>query len=122
MRVRISAEKFIAEKMSDSNRKTEKYAYKDVDGYRARQSTKGVQVETRREHSIEAEDRVKRSHDGEMESRVDGRERSIEVVDKAKRHHEGKDSHSLKDNRERSIDVVDWAGRSHEGKHSLECV
>ena len=108
--------------MSDSNIKTDKDIYKDADGYRSRQSTKGVQVETGREHSIEADDRVKRSHDGEMESRVDGRERSIEAVDKAKRHHEGKDSHSLKDNRERSIDIVDQAGRSHEGKDSPECV
>ena len=118
MRVQISTEKFIAEKMSDSNRKMDKDAYKDADGYKTRQSTRGVQVETSREHSVEVGDSVKRSHDGEMKSKVNGREISIEAVDKAKRHHEGKDSHSLKDNIERSIDVVDWAGRSHEGKDS----
>ena len=44
MRVQILVEKFIAEKMSDSNIKTEKDAYRDADGYRARQSTKGEKV------------------------------------------------------------------------------
>ena len=133
MRVQISAEKFTAEKISDSNRKTNKNSNEDADGYRARQSTKGEKiyeksekggqessVETGREHSVEVGDRVKRSHDGERESRVDGREIPIDtlVTSKVKQSFEIKESYSLRDVRERSIESLERAKRSHEGNDS----
>ena len=99
------AEKFIVEKMSDSNRKTDKDAYRDAYNYITRHSTKGeniyekfgkggressVETDDRvkrpshegkyfldhgSENSVEASNKVKRSNDGEIDSRVDGRER-----------------------------------------------
>ena len=41
MRIRISAEKIIGEKLSDSNRKMDKDAYRDANSYRGQKSKKG---------------------------------------------------------------------------------
>ena len=120
--------------MINSNRKKDKDTYKDANSYKAQESRKGeniyeksekggreksVETDNRvkrlghegkyfldhgREHLVEVDDRVKRSHDGERESRVDGREILVDtlVTSKVKRSFESKESYSLRDVRERS--------------------
>lgn len=99
-------------------------AYREADGYRARQSTKGENIYEKlekggRESSVEAGDRVRKpSHEGKY-FHDHGRERSVEAGDRVKRSHDG-ERESRVDGRETPVDALatNKVKRSFESKES----